>query len=118
MAARSDAQKHAARIVKELRAEYPQAECALTYNSPLELLVATILSAQCTDVRVNMVTPELFRQHPTAADYASARREDIERIIQSTGFFRAKAKNIQGCCQRLVDAFDGQVPPRLEDLVT
>ena len=118
MVAIAAAKQRTPRLVKALRAEYPQAECALAYSSPLELLLATILSAQCTDVRVNLVTPELFRAYPSAADYASAPAADIERIIQSTGFFRAKTKHIQGCCRRLVADFAGEVPRRLEELVT
>ena len=118
MVAIANARQRTARLVKALRAEYPEAICALHYSSPLELLIATILSAQCTDARVNLVTPELFRAFPAAADYALAPAADIERIIQSTGFFRAKTKNIQGCCRKLVADFAGEVPRRLEGLVT
>jgi endonuclease-3 len=112
-----DDKRRAASIVRRLRAAYPDAVCALKFSNPLELLVATILSAQCTDVRVNMVTPGLFQRYPTAADYAAAPIADLEQAIQSTGFFRNKAKNIQACCRKLVEVFDGQVPQSLEALV-
>ncbi len=108
---------HAKQIVKRLRKAYPEAHCALSFRSPLELLIATILSAQCTDVRVNMVTPVLFAEYPSAAALAGAKRADIERIIQSTGFFRNKAKSIQECCRRLVGAYGGEVPRTLAELV-
>jgi len=111
------AKRHAAQVVRRLRKAYPEAECALKYGSPLELLIATILSAQCTDVRVNLVTPALFRSYPNAAAYAAAPRADLETAIQSTGFFRSKAKNIQECCRLLVEKHAGVVPQRLEDLV-
>jgi len=87
------------------------------HDSPLELLVATILSAQCTDVRVNMVTPKLYARYPTAAALAAAPLRDIERIIQSTGFFRNKARNIQACCRKLVAEHGGEVPRTMEELV-
>ncbi len=108
----------AARVAEVLAVEYADAECALVFHTPLELLVATILSAQCTDQRVNLVTPALFQRFPTVAALAQADRADLEQAIQSTGFFRNKAKHIQGCCQRLVDQFGGQVPLRLDDLIT
>jgi endonuclease-3 len=97
---------------------YPDAHTELNFSAPLELLVATILSAQCTDKRVNMVTPVLFARYRTAADYAAANREDIEKIILSTGFFRAKTTSIIGLGQALCDRFGGEVPARLADLVT
>ncbi|HTC69203.1 MAG TPA: endonuclease III [Acidothermaceae bacterium] len=97
---------------------YPDAHCELDFTNPLQLLVATILSAQCTDKRVNMVTPALFKKYPTAADYAAADRADIEAIIISTGFFRAKTTSIIGMAQGLCERFGGEVPPRLKDLVT
>ena len=117
MVAASEAKRHAAKITKALRAEYGDATCALVHDTPLELLIATILSAQCTDERVNIVTKELFKKYRTAADFAAARLPDLERAIQSTGFFRNKAKNIQACCQKLVDEHGGQVPQDLEALV-
>ncbi len=110
--------RRARRINRELAVLYPDAHCELDFTSPLELLVATILSAQCTDRRVNMVTPVLFARYRGAADYASADREDIEKIIQSTGFFRAKTTSIIGLGQALCDRFGGEVPARLRDLVT
>ena len=109
--------RRAAKVAKLLAAEYPDATCALQYSNPLELLIATILSAQCTDVRVNMVTPALFRKYPNAAAYAAAKRPELEKVIQSTGFFRNKAKSIQECCRQLVDEFDGKVPQSIDELV-
>ncbi len=103
---------------RELAELYPDAHCELDFRSPLELLVATILSAQCTDKRVNLVTPVLFARYSTAADYASADREDVEKIIMSTGFFRAKTSSIIGLGQALCDRYGGEVPGRLRDLVT
>ena len=96
---------------------YPDAACSLDFQSPLELLVATILSAQCTDVRVNQVTKTLFRKYPTAAHYAKAKLAELERDIQSTGFFRNKAKSIQNCCRTLLEHYDGEVPKDMEKLV-
>ncbi len=104
-------------ILARLKAEYPDSRCALTFRNPLELLVATILSAQCTDKRVNMVTPELFRRCPTAADYAEIPSEELEGLIRSTGFFRNKAKSLRGMGQALVDEHDGEVPPEMKALV-
>lgn len=106
------------RINRELAAIYPDAHCELDFTSPLELLVATILSAQTTDRRVNMVTPILFAKYRTAADYAAADRAEVEQIIQSTGFFRAKTTSLVGLGQALCDRFGGEVPGRLADLVT
>ena len=97
---------------------YPDAHCELDFTSPLELLVATILSAQCTDRRVNMVTPVLFARYRSAADYAAADRDEVEKIIQSTGFFRAKTTSLIGLGQALCDRFGGEVPPRMRDLIT
>lgn len=110
--------RRARRINRELAALYPDAHCELNFTSPLELLVATILSAQCTDKQVNIVTPVLFSRYRTAADYAAADRDEVEKIIQSTGFFRAKTTSITGLGQALCDRFGGEVPPRLRDLVT
>jgi endonuclease-3 len=117
MVAATPSKRHAARIAKQLQADYPDAVCALRFSSPLELLIATILSAQCTDERVNLVTKDLFQRYKSAADYARAPLEKLELAIQSTGFFRSKAKNIQGCCQQLVEQHDGRVPQDLESLV-
>ena len=101
-------------ILKEL---YPDATCSLTYDSPVQLLVATILSAQCTDERVNKVTPELFARFPDAIALANADRETLETLIRSTGFYRNKAKNIQGACQKIVKDFNGKVPQTMEELL-
>jgi endonuclease-3 len=108
----------AAEVSARLAALYPDAECALVHESPFQLLVATILSAQTTDENVNKVTPALFARYPTPSDLAHARPEDVEEIIHSTGFFRSKAKNIIGMARALDDEFDGEVPTELEDLVT
>ncbi|MBD0293385.1 MAG: endonuclease III [Jiangellaceae bacterium] len=110
--------RRARRINRELDMVYPDAHCELDFRSPFELLVATILSAQTTDVRVNMVTPTLFVKYPTPADLAAADPADVEAIIQQTGFFRAKTQSIIKMSQALVDRYDGRVPGRLEDLIT
>lgn len=110
--------RRARKMGRILAESYPDAHCELDFDSPLQLLVATILSAQCTDARVNMVTPELFAAYPTAADLAAAEREDLERLIMSTGFFRAKAKSLQAMAAQVVSDFDGEVPGRLSDLVS
>jgi len=108
-----------ARLTEErLAAAYPVAECALVHENPLQLLIATILSAQCTDERVNMTTPALFKRYHDAAAFAEADPSEMERMIQPTGFFRAKTKSIIGCCKALVERYGGEVPPRMEDLVT
>jgi endonuclease-3 len=96
---------------------YPDAQCALKHDSPLQLLVATILSAQCTDVRVNMVTPALFARFPNAEAFAKANIKQLEKMIQSTGFFRNKAKNIKECCKKIVSEHGGEVPCTLVELV-
>jgi endonuclease-3 len=116
-AAATAAKRRAAKIARLLGDAFPDATCALVFRNPLELLVATILSAQCTDVRVNLVTKNLFRKYPAAADYARAPLAQLEVDIKSTGFFRNKAKSIKGCCQVLVDNYDGQVPSELPRLV-
>jgi endonuclease-3 len=103
---------------RELAALYPDAHCELDFSNPLQLLVATILSAQCTDKRVNLVTPEVFRRYPTAGDYAAADRADLEDLIRPTGFFRAKTNSLIGLGQALCDRYRGEVPGRLKDLVT
>jgi endonuclease III len=103
-------------IVERLRRAYPNAHCELDYSNPLELLIATILSAQCTDKRVNIVTKELFRVCKTAADYVALPQEQLEELIRTTGFFRAKAKNIKACCADLIAHHGGEVPRTMEDL--
>jgi len=110
-------EERAARIAAELKRLYPGADCALTHGSALELLVATILSAQSTDATVNRVTPELFRSYRTAADYAAADPARFEEQIRRTGFFRQKTKNILRAARKLIDDFDGQVPSTMEELV-
>ncbi|MGD0345143.1 MAG: endonuclease III [Terracidiphilus sp.] len=107
-----------AAILKGLDEAYPEAECALHHRSPWELLVATILSAQCTDVRVNMVTPELFRRFPTPDAMAKASLPELEGLIKTTGFFRNKAKSIQGAARKIIADFSGQVPQTLAELIT
>jgi endonuclease-3 len=107
----------ARRIVRLLAKEYPDARCALEYESPLQLLIATILSAQCTDVRVNLVTPDLFARFPDAKAFATADARTLETAIQSTGFFRNKARNIRECCKQLLDGHGGQVPGTMDELV-
>jgi len=110
--------RRARRINRELALTYPDAHCELDFTSPFELLVATVLSAQTTDVRVNMVTRALFAKYPTPEDLAAADRDDVESIIQSTGFFRAKTQAIMGLSQAIVERFGGEVPGRMKDLVT
>lgn len=107
----------ARQIVRRLQRLYPDAHCALRHENALQLLVATILSAQCTDVRVNLVTPALFARYRTAADFAGADPAELEQAIQSTGFFRNKARNIIGCCKEIVAQHHGEVPGTLEELV-
>jgi endonuclease III len=107
-----------AAILKALDEAYPDAVCALTHRTPWELLVATILSAQCTDVRVNMVTPELFKRFPTPAAMAKAKLPELEDLIRTTGFFRNKAKSIQGAAKRISEEFGGKVPETLAELIT
>lgn len=110
--------KRARKILSLLKKTYPDAKCALNHRSPLQLLVATILSAQCTDVRVNKVTPALFKKYPTAAVLAKAPLPRLEQMVRSTGFYRQKAKSIQRTAGELVKRFRGQVPRTMEDLVT
>lgn len=111
-------QKKAVEILTILKQLYPSATCSLNYDTPLQLLVATILSAQCTDERVNKVTPELFKRFPDAPSFAQADREEIETLIRSTGFYRNKAKNIQNACVKIVTDFNGKVPQTMADLLT
>ncbi|HEY7427836.1 MAG TPA: endonuclease III [Gemmataceae bacterium] len=108
---------HAGRIVRTLARLYPDAHCALDYANPLQLLIATILSAQCTDERVNQVTPALFARYPDALAFATAKPAELEKMIKSTGFFRNKAKNILACCRQLMELHNGQVPRTMEELV-
>ena len=112
------APERVAAILKALDEAYPNAECALTHKTPWELLVATILSAQCTDARVNIVTPELFRRFPTPAAMSKASQPEIEELIRTTGFFHNKAKSILGAAKKITEEFGGQVPQTLAELIT
>jgi endonuclease-3 len=103
-------------VIASLQRAYPDAHCELHFSNPLELMIATILSAQCTDQRVNLVTAELFRHYRSAADYANAPLAELEAAIKSTGFFRNKAKHIQACCRKLVERHGGAVPRTLDEL--
>jgi endonuclease III len=117
MANNADSKEFASQITKLLKKHYPDAVCSLNFNTPLELLVATILSAQCTDDRVNIVTKELFRKYKTASAYAKAPPKELEQAIQSTGFFHNKTKSIQGCCKTLLERHNGEIPQEIEKLV-
>ena len=112
-----DKQSRTRKVIEILQKAYPNAHCELNFSNPLELLVATILSAQCTDKRVNIVTAELFKKYRQAEDYAEAPLSGIEEVIKTTGFFRNKAKNIQACCRKLVEFHDGEVPQTMEELI-
>ena len=112
-----DRQARTFKIIASLAGAYPTAHCELNFSNPLELLVATILSAQCTDKRVNIVTAELFKKFRRASDYAEAPLSEIQWFIRTTGFFRNKAKNIQACCRKLVELHGGEVPRTMEDLI-
>ncbi len=105
-------------IFERLRAEYPDARCSLDFNTPLQLLIATILAAQCTDERVNIVTPTLFKKFRNPKDYVAAPRADLEECIRSCGFFRQKAKSIVNTCSRIIDVYGGKVPATMEELLT
>ncbi len=113
-----DRKKQARKIVMALKKSYPDAECALHHDNAFQLLAATILSAQCTDERVNMVTPALFKKYPTPDKLAQAKQADVEKLIQSCGFFRSKATNLIGMAKALVNQFDGELPRTLEELIT
>ena len=113
----AELQAHALEILARLKREYPDAHCELDFQTPLQLLVATILSAQCTDKRVNMVTPELFRTYPRAQDLASAKPEELEDMIRSTGFFRNKTRSLLGMSAAVVERHGGEVPQTMDELV-
>ncbi len=115
---RDETKRRARKILTGLRKLYPDADCALRHDDPLQLLVSTILSAQSTDETVNKVTPVLFSRFPTATALADAPRNTIEEIIHATGFFRQKAKSVQGACAKIVEDFGGEVPSNMDDLVT
>ncbi len=108
---------YAAKVLRRLKADYPEAPCALNHKSPFQLLIATILSAQCTDKRVNLVTKDLFRKYKKPADFSAAPLKDIEKAVQSTGFYRNKAKNIKTCSTQLLERHAGKVPQEIELLV-
>jgi endonuclease-3 len=113
-----DRQLRTREILKRLKKYYPAATCALDFSSPLELLIATILSAQCTDVRVNIVTKNLFKKYRSACDFANADEEELQQDIRSTGFFRQKTKSIIGACKAICEKFGGKVPETMEELIT
>jgi endonuclease III len=112
------AKKRIGEILKRLARAYPDAKCSLDYTSPFELLVATILSAQCTDERVNRVTKTLFKKYPRPEDYLKVPEEELQNDIRSTGFFRNKTKSIRGTSQKLIDSFGGKVPKTMDELLT
>lgn len=114
----SDKKKHTAEIIKRLKKAYPDAHCALDHTNAFELLVATILSAQCTDERVNIVTATLFRKYRTPQDYLNVSQEELANDIKSINFFNNKTKSIQGTAQKLVDNFGGKVPQTMDELLT
>ena len=113
----NEEQQRTRKIIRLLKREYPEARCSLDHTSPLELLIATILSAQCTDERVNLVTAELFRKYRRPEDYASVAVGELEADIRSTGFFRNKARAIQGACRMILERYEGRVPQTLEELL-
>ena len=114
---RLEKEARAQQIFAALQKTYPNARCELDYRSPLELLIATILSAQCTDKMVNVVTADLFRKYKTPADFANAALADLEQDLRRLGFFRMKSKNIRACCQKLLERHDGEVPQSMEELI-
>lgn len=114
----SNKKVRAAKMYRVLTKSYPNVRCELDFNNPFQLLVATVLSAQCTDKRVNQTTPSLFKKYKSIKKMARADQADIEKLVKSTGFFRAKAKNIKSLSEKIMNDFDGQVPGRLEDLIT
>ncbi len=105
-------------IIEIFRKVYGDADCTLDYKDPLQLLIATQLAAQCTDARVNMVTPALFKRYKTAEDFADAKEDELSAIIRSTGFYRNKTKNIIACCKKLIEDFDGEVPKTMDELLS
>lgn len=113
-----DRKKQAKAVISKLKKEYPDAHCALNHTSPFELLVATILSAQCTDERVNIVTADLFRKYKGPESYLEVPEEELQEDIRSTGFFRNKARNIRGACEMLVNEYGSEVPKDMEDLLS
>lgn len=114
----SDKKKRTAEIIKRLKKAYPDAHCALNHTNPFELLIATILSAQCTDVQVNIVTANLFRKYRGPQDFINVSQEELEHDIRSIGFFRSKAKNIQAASKRLLEVYGGEVPRTMEEVTS
>jgi endonuclease III len=114
----ADLKKRTAEIIRRLKKAYPDAHCALNHTSPFELLIATILSAQCTDQRVNVVTADLFRKYRGPEDFVNVSQQELERDIHSTGFFRNKAKNIKAASQRLIEVYGGEIPRTMEEILT
>lgn len=114
----ADKRKRAAEIIKRLRKAYPDAHCALNHANPFELLIATILSAQCTDERVNIVTADLFRKYRGPQDFVDASQQELEKDVHSTGFFRNKAKNIKAASQRLLEVYGGKIPQTMDEILT
>lgn len=110
--------ERAAAVIEKFKQVYPDVHCSLTYDTPLQMLIATQLSAQCTDAKVNMVTPALFARYKNAEDFANADLEELQQLIRSIGLYRNKAKNIIACCRRIVDEYHGEVPDTMEDLLT
>jgi endonuclease-3 len=115
--AKSKVQDRCRAILRRLRVAYPDVQCALRHENPLQLLVATILSAQCTDQRVNLVTPALFKKYRTAADFADSQPAQLEAMIRSAGFFRNKARSIRNCCKTIAEEYNGKVPETLDELI-
>ena len=113
-----DIKKRTLEVIRRLRKAYPDAHCALNHTTPFELLIATILSAQCTDQRVNIVTATLFRKYRRPHDYLSVSQQELEKDLHSTGFFRNKAKNIQAACRKIIEDFDGEIPRTMEEILT
>src|SRR5947199_1368055 len=111
-------QERTEQIIKLLKRAHPDAHCALNHSNAFELLIATILSAQCTDERVNIVTADLFRKYRGPADYVTVDQSELEKDIHSTGFFRNKSKSIQGACRLLIDEFGGEIPQTMEEILT
>ncbi len=114
----AEKKKQTDEVIKRLKKAYPGAHCALIHTTPFELLIATILSAQCTDVRVNIVTADLFRKYRSPADFINVSQAELEKDIHSTGFFRNKAKNIQSACKRIIEEYGGKVPQTMDELLT
>ncbi|MBD2233972.1 endonuclease III [Phormidium tenue] len=115
---RASKKQRALEILLRLKRLYPEAPCSLDFANPLQLMIATMLAAQCTDERVNLVTPALFAAYPDVYAFAEADIADLEQLVKSTGFYRNKAKNIRAACQRIITEYNGEVPPRMDDLVT